>query len=70
MKDLAALDACVRDPAVAKVVSDDIADGVRSGITGTPGVIVRNNKTGLSVSIIGAVPAETLEQGIKKALAN
>lgn len=69
VKDLAALDACARDPAVAKLVSDDIADGVRSGITGTPGVIVRNNRTGVSVSIIGAVPSETLEQGIKKALA-
>ncbi len=70
VKDLAALDACVRDPAVAQLVRDDIADGMRSGITGTPGVIVRNNKTGLSLSIIGAVPAETLEQGIQKALGN
>jgi protein-disulfide isomerase len=70
VKDLAALDACVRDPAVAQFVQDDIVDGARSGITGTPGVIVRNNKTGLSVLIVGAVPAETLEQGIQKALMN
>lgn len=70
VKDLTALDACVRDPAVAQLVRDDIVDGTRSGITGTPGVIVRNNKTGLSVSIIGAVPAETLAQGIQKALMN
>lgn len=70
VKDLAALDACIRDPAVAQLVRDDMADGARSGITGTPGVIVRNNKTGLSLSIIGAVPVETLEQGIQKALAN
>ncbi len=70
VKDLAALDACARDPAVAQLVRDDIADGNRSGITGTPGVIVRNNRTGLSLSIIGAVPAATLEQGIQKALAN
>ncbi|MBE0615551.1 MAG: DsbA family protein [Burkholderiales bacterium] len=69
-KDFAALDACTRDPAVAQLVRDDIADGVRSGITGTPGVVVRNNKTGFSLSIIGAVPAQTLEQGIQKALAN
>jgi protein-disulfide isomerase len=69
-KDAAALDACVRDPAVAQLVADDIADGTRSGIAGTPGVIVRNNKTGLSLSIAGAVPAETLEQGIQKALMN
>jgi len=69
-KDLAALDACARDPAVAKIVSDDIADGERSGITGTPGIVVRNNKTGLSLPIIGAVPIETLERGIQRALAN
>ena len=70
VKDLSALDACARDPAVAQLVQDDIADGARSGITGTPGTIVRNNKTGVSLSIVGAVPAETLEQGIQKALAN
>ncbi len=69
-KDVAALDACARDPAVAQIVRDDIADGERSGITGTPGVVVRNNKTGLSLAIIGAVPSETLERGIQKALAN
>ena len=68
-KDLAALDACARDPAVAKLVAEDIADAVRSGINGTPGVIVRNNKTGRSIAITGAVPAETLVQGIQKALA-
>jgi protein-disulfide isomerase len=68
VKDLEALDACARDSAVAQIVRDDIADGTRSGINGTPSVIVRNNSTGLSSSIVGAVPAETLEQGIQKAL--
>ena len=70
VKDLAVLDGCVRDPAVAQLVRDDMADGTRSGVTGTPTVIVRNNKTGLSLSIVGAVPAATLEQGIQKALVN
>jgi len=69
-KDLAALDACARDPAIAQLVREDIADGARSGISGTPGVIVRNNKTGVSLSIVGAVPAQTLEQNIQKALTN
>ena len=69
-KDMVALDACARDPAVAQIVRDDIADGERSGITGTPGIVVRNNKSGLSLPIIGAVPVETLERGIQKALAN
>ncbi len=70
VKDLAALDACARDSAVAQLVRDDIADGTRSGITGTPSVIVRNNKTGVSSPIVGAVPAEKLEQSIQKALVN
>ena len=69
-KDLAALDACAKDPAVAQLVQDDITDGTRGGITGTPGVIVRNNKTGLALSITGAVPAQALEQAITQALKN
>ena len=67
-KDLAALDACAKDPAVAQLVQDDIVDGTRGGITGTPGVIVRNNRTGLSLSVTGAVPAQQVEQAIEKAL--
>ena len=68
-KNLAALDTCAKDPAVAQLVQDDMTDGTRGGITGTPGVIVRNNRTGLSLSIVGAVPVETLEKGIQQALA-
>lgn len=68
--DVATLETCARDPAIARLIQDDMADGTRSGITGTPGTIIRNNMTGLSLSIVGAVPAETLEQGIRKALTN
>jgi len=67
-KDVAALDACAKDPAVAQLVRDDMSDGTRGGITGTPGVIVRNNRTGLSLSVTGAVPAQQVEQAIEKAL--
>lgn len=67
-KDLAALDACAKDPAVAQLVQDDMTDGTRGGITGTPGLIVRNNRTGFSLSITGAVPAPQVEQAIEKAL--
>ena len=69
-KDLAALKTCAKDPAVAQLVQDDMVDGTRGGITGTPGVIVRNNKTGLALSITGAVPAPALEQAIEQALKN
>ncbi len=67
-KDVAALSACVKDPAVAQLVQDDMADGTRGGITGTPGVIVRNNRTGFGLSITGAVPAQQVEQAIEQAL--
>ncbi len=69
-KDVASLDACAGNPAVARLVEDDTTDGMLSGINGTPGSIIRNNKTGLSLAISGAVPAEILEQGIRKALMN
>ncbi len=70
VKDVASLDACARDAAIAQLVEDDLADGTRSGVNGTPGTIIRNNKTGVSLAISGAVPAEVLEQGIRKVLAN
>jgi len=68
VKNLAALDACIQDPSVIQLVQDDMIDGTRGGVTGTPGVIVRNNRTGLSLSITGAVPAQQLEQAIEQAL--
>lgn len=67
-KDLAALDSCAKDPAVAQLVRDDMTDGTRGGITGTPGLIVRNNRTGHSLSITGAVPAPQVEEAIERAL--
>ena len=69
-KDLAALDSCANDAGVAQVVEDDMADGARSGISGTPGVIVRNNKTGVSLPVAGAVSARALEALIAQALHN
>lgn len=67
-KDLAALETCAKEPAVAQVVQDDMVDGTRSGVNGTPGTIVRNNKTGASAFISGAVPAQQIEQAIAQAL--
>ena len=69
-KDLAALDTCAMDPKVAQLVQDDMVDGTRGGVTGTPGVIVRNNKNGVALSITGAVPVEAVEQAITQALKN
>ncbi len=68
--DLASLDSCVNDSEVAQMVQDDMADGMRSGISGTPGVIVRNNKTGVSLPVAGAVPPRALEALIAQVLHN
>ena len=69
-KDLAALDTCARDPMVTQLVQDDMVDGTRGGVTGTPGLIVRNNRTGVSFSITGAVPAEAIEKAITQVIPN
>ncbi len=68
VKDMSALDKCVADPQVARLVAEDLSDGNQSGINGTPGVIVRNNQSGQSLPLSGAVPAEVLEQFIGQAL--
>ena len=49
-------------------VAEDEQDGKNSGINGTPGVIVRNNKTGKSVLMTGAVPLDKLENQVRELL--
>lgn len=57
---------CLKSEAAVAKIKDDIADGVRSGINGTPGVILRNNKTGKVIALAGAVPEIVLEQKIEE----
>ena len=40
-------------------------DGISAGITGTPGVIVRDNVSGHSGLVGGAIPQEQLEAQIR-----
>ncbi len=70
VQDLPALESCATDPAIAQVVFEDVADGTRAGVNGTPGTVVRNNKTGVSLAITGTVPAERLEEAIRQVLSN
>lgn len=58
--------ACIKSEDAMKKVKDDIADGMKSGINGTPGVILRNNKTGKVISLAGAVPEPVLEERIRE----
>ena len=49
-------------------VKDDYADGARAGVSGTPGNILRNNKTGNVVVIPGAQPFTVVKQAVERLL--
>lgn len=61
---------CLASAGAAKRVDEDLADGTATGITGTPTTVVRNNRTGASVAIVGAQPAEVLAAAVQKLLAS
>lgn len=63
-------DVCLRSEAVAKQVSADLEDGLNAGISGTPGVILVNHKTGAFNVLAGAVPEDVLKQEVKNLLNN
>lgn len=67
-KDEKAFDACMRDPKMASLVDEDLQDGAKSGVRGTPGTIVRVNKTGASMGVPGAIPQAQLEGMIRQAI--
>lgn len=52
-QDEAAFASCMQDPKSSDNVKEDLADGSNAGVAGTPGNIIRNNKTGLSVAAHG-----------------
>lgn len=59
---------CISSAEVQKLISNDIQDGVSAGISGTPGVILVNHKTGKVDLMAGAVPIEYLRQAVKDLL--
>jgi protein-disulfide isomerase len=52
-KDESAFVSCMQDPKSTENVKEDLEDGTKAGVSGTPGNIIRNNKTGLSVAAHG-----------------
>lgn len=56
-----AFESCLESGRMTARVEEDIVDGRKVGITGTPGNIVLNNETGESVPAAGALPTETLQ---------
>jgi protein-disulfide isomerase len=60
---------CLEDPASAKRVDEDLADGAAVGISGTPTTLIRNNRTGVTEMIVGAQPPEALIAAVERVLA-
>ena len=59
---------CLKSGRQADKVKKDFEDGARAGITGTPGNIIRHNKTGELVVISGAQPYERLQSALNSLL--
>lgn len=59
---------CLVDPAMAKRVDEDIADGNTIGITGTPATLVRNNRSGATAWVVGAQPLDALQAAVERVL--
>lgn len=59
---------CLDSGKYAAHVKDDMDGGSKSGVTGTPGNILLNIKTGKSNLISGAVPFETMKAAIDEML--
>ncbi len=51
-----------------KTVEDQFRSGIQAGVTGTPGNILLNLKTGETKLVPGAVPFETMKREIEKML--
>ena len=67
--DLGAIAQCQLSQAVRERIGADMANGQQSGINGTPGLIIYENKSGKVRGLNGAVPISTLEAEIKALLA-
>ena len=55
---------CINSEAVQKQINADIEDGRNAGISGTPGVILINHKSGTFNVLAGAIPADALKQEV------
>lgn len=67
VKDLAALDACVHAPGTIQVLGEQFSAAGVAGVTGTPAIVVRDNRTGRIAMTEGAIPAAEIT-GIIRAL--
>jgi protein-disulfide isomerase len=57
---------CLDSGRMAAQVKEDYQDGVKAGITGTPGVILLNHTTGDVLPMAGAVPMQQLQAAVDR----
>jgi protein-disulfide isomerase len=67
--DKAAFQTCLDSGEMAQNVEDDYQSGLKAGVTGTPGNILLDTKTGETQLIPGAVPYPQIQQAIDAILA-
>jgi len=60
---------CLDSGKYAQRVEDDYQGGIEAGITGTPGNILLDTKTGETILVPGALPFEQIKQSIDSLLA-
>lgn len=65
-----AFESCLNSGEMTSVVEDEYQSGLKAGVTGTPGNILLDMKTGDTRIIPGAVPFAQLSQAIDQMLAN
>lgn len=64
--DKAAFEECVESGRHEERVKEDLREGVRAGVNGTPGNILLNNETGEAVMAAGAQPIDELRKAVEK----
>lgn len=62
--DRAKFDACLKSGRKTARVKEDLEEGISIGISGTPGNILRNNRTGVVTTLHGAQPIERFKAAI------
>lgn len=61
---------CLDSGKFTQHVEDDFQGGIKAGITGTPGNILLDTKTGKTILIPGAIPFEEIKQSVDSLMAS
>lgn len=66
VRDMAALNACVHAPGTVQALGDEFTAANAAGVTGTPAIVVRDNRTDAMAMTEGAVPASEITGMIRR----